>query len=190
MPTYIALLRAINLGPHQKVAMADLRTLLTAIWYEDPRTLILSGNLDFRAPARASADVERTLAAACAARLKVDTDVFVRTPTEWRTIIDGNPFPAMAKDDPGRLVLVCLRTRVRADDVAALQASITGRELVRSGGRHLYLTYPDGSGVSKVTLARIEKALGTRGTGRNWNTVLKIGALAADVLAKGRQGAT
>jgi uncharacterized protein (DUF1697 family) len=62
--------------------------------------------------------------------------------------------------------------------VAALQAAVVGRETVRAAGRQAYIYYPDGIGDSKLTLNVIEKKLGSRGTGRNWNTVLKLGALA------------
>jgi uncharacterized protein (DUF1697 family) len=55
-----------------------------------------------------------------------------------------------------------------------LQDSIAGPERVAAEGRHLYIHYADGIGRSKLTTARIEKALGTRGTARNWNTVLKL----------------
>ena len=46
-------------------------------------------------------------------------------------------------------------------------------------GRQAYLVYPDGVGRSKLTVGVIERWLGSRGTGRNWNTVLKLQALAA-----------
>ena len=62
--------------------------------------------------------------------------------------------------------------------VAALQGAIVGREIVRGSGRQIYAYYPDGAGRSKLTPSAIEKALGTRATARNWNTVLKIAALA------------
>ena len=51
-------------------------------------------------------------------------------------------------------------------------------KIVRTDGRQAYITYPDGVGQSKLTMTIIEKKLGTRGTGRNWNTVLKLHALA------------
>jgi uncharacterized protein (DUF1697 family) len=63
--------------------------------------------------------------------------------------------------------------------VTALQKAIVGREIVRAQGRSAYIVYPDGIGRSKLTAAMIEKKLGTRGTGRNWNTVLKLAALAS-----------
>jgi uncharacterized protein (DUF1697 family) len=74
---------------------------------------------------------------------------------------------------------MCLKASPPADRVAALQAAIRGREVVRAAGRHAYIVYPDGIGTSRLTVALIERKLGTRGTGRNWNTVLRL----ADVLS-------
>ncbi|MDQ6941272.1 MAG: hypothetical protein M3169_02020 [Candidatus Eremiobacteraeota bacterium] len=64
------------------------------------------------------------------------------------------------------------------DAVEALRAVVRGPELIRAGGQHLYITYPDGMGRSKLTGTSIEKRLDTIGTARNWNTVLKLAALA------------
>ena len=66
-----------------------------------------------------------------------------------------------------------------AAQVSALQAAIKGREIVKARGKQAYFVYPDGVGRSKLTIQVIEKALGTRGTARNWNTVLKLGELAS-----------
>jgi uncharacterized protein (DUF1697 family) len=65
------------------------------------------------------------------------------------------------------------------EHVTALEKAIVGREVIRAGGRHLYIVYPDGIGRSKLTNALIEQKFGTQGTARNWNTVLKLAALAA-----------
>ena len=73
---------------------------------------------------------------------------------------------------------MCLRTAPTAAQVAALQAAIKGREIVKARGKQAYFVYPDGVGRSKLTIQVIEKTLGTRGTARNWNTVLKLGELA------------
>jgi uncharacterized protein (DUF1697 family) len=61
--------------------------------------------------------------------------------------------------------------------VADLQKAIRDREQVRGEGREIYIAYPDGVGRSRLTMPLIEKKLGTRGTGRNWNTVGKLAAL-------------
>lgn len=177
--TYIAVLRAINLGAHNRIAMADLRAMLAKLGFEDPQTLLLSGNAVFKSSSATSAALEARLEAASTRHLKVTTDYFVRSASEWRAIIKANPFPAEAKSDPGHLLMMCLRDAPSPAAVRALQEKITGREVVRAKGRQAYFVYPDGIGRSKLTTAVIEKTLGTRGTARNWNTVLKLGELAS-----------
>jgi len=177
MTISIALLRAVNLPSHGKVAMADLRDLASHLGLADARTLLQSGNLVF-SDARKSGDLERLLEAEAEKRLGLRTDFFVRTAAEWKALIAHNPFPEEAKRDPGHLVVMCLKDAPDAKDVEALQAAIKDREIVRAVGRQAYLVYPDGIGRSRLTIALIEKKLGTRGTGRNWNTVLKLAALA------------
>ena len=178
MTTYIGVLRAINIGSHNRIAMADLRAMLEQVGCQDAKTLIVSGNVVFR-NASASADkVEKMLEAASTAHLGVTTDYFVRSAKEWNAIIAANPFPKEAKSDPGHLIMMCLRDAPAPARVKALRAAIKGRETVAVKGKHAYFVYPDGVGRSKLTIAAIEKAFGTRGTARNWNTVLKLGELA------------
>lgn len=177
MTTHVGLLRAINLGSYNRVAMRDLCALLDKLGMRDTRSLLQSGNVVFGSDVKSPPKLESVLEAALAKRLGVETDVFVRTAKEWQAIIAGNPFPKQAKDDPGHLVVMCLKDAPDAAAVTALQQAITGREVVRAGSRHAYFVYPDGMGRSKLTIKLIEKKLGTSGTARNWNTVLKLGAL-------------
>jgi len=179
MNTYIALLRGINVGGHNQVAMADLRDLLTQLGFADVRSLLQSGNLIFGATRRTAAQLERLLETEAAKRLGLQTDFFIRTAKEWDSVVANNPFQKEAARDPGHLVVMFLKEAPSASAVKALQQAITGREIVRAAGKHLYITYPDGIGRSRLTNAVIDKQLETRGTGRNWNTVLKLAALAA-----------
>lgn len=179
MTTHIALLRAINVGGHAKIAMSRLRDLLTELGFDDPRSLLQTGNLVFRSSARSTATLEHLLEREAEQRLDLRTSFFVRTAAEWNTIIARNPFPEAAARDPGHLVVMCLKDAPDARSVDALRAAITGPEIVRADGRHLYIVYPAGIGRSRLTNALIERKLGTQGTARNWNTVLKLGALAS-----------
>jgi len=163
---HIALLRGINVGGHKPVSMADLRDLVMQLGLTDVRSLLQSGNLVFGANGRTAAQLERLLEAEAEQRLGLQTDFFVRNAKE-------------AARDPAHLVVMSLKDAPSVTRVKALQAAITGREVVRAAGKHLYIVYPDGIGLSRLTNALIDKQLGTRGTGRNWNTVLKLGALAA-----------
>lgn len=180
MITYIALLRGINVGGHNQVAMADLRDLLTQLGLVDARSLLQSGNLVFGANGRAAAQLERLLEAEAAKRLGLETDFFVRTAQEWNSVVAHNPFPKEAARDPGHLVTMFLKDAPTTAKVKALQAAITGPEVVGAAGKQLYIVYKDGIGRSRLTNAVIDKQLGTRGTGRNWNTVLKLAAVAGE----------
>jgi uncharacterized protein (DUF1697 family) len=181
--SYIALLRGVNVGGNKSIAMVDLRDLAADLGFTDPHTLLQSGNLVFRTAA-AVAGLERLLERETHKRLGIETDFLVRSASDWNAIIAGNPFLDEARRDPGHLVVMCFKDAVAPKHVEALQASITGPEIVRARGTHAYITYPAGQGTSRLTTARIDKALGTRGTARNWNTVLKLAAVASAPTAK------
>jgi uncharacterized protein (DUF1697 family) len=183
LTTHIALLRGINVGGHRSVGMTDLRNFLTKLGFDDVRSLLQSGNVVFGSRARTGAELERFLEAESVKRFGIEIDFFVRAPEEWKTMIRQNPFRKEAELDPARLVVMLLKSPPRPEDVAALQAGISGGEIVRAKGRHLYAFYPDGQGRSRLTNAVIERKLG-RCTGRNWNTVLKLALLAKAGSAK------
>ena len=179
MKTYIALLRAINVGGNSKIAMADLKAMLADLGCADPQTLLQTGNLVFEAKESNSDKLAANLETALAERLGLATDVFVRTVSEWQQAIAANPFSKEAASDPSHLLIMPLKKAPTKQAVKDLQTAIHGRETVAAVGRELYIIYPDGIGRSKLTNKLIETRLNTRGTGRNWNTALKLAALAA-----------
>jgi uncharacterized protein (DUF1697 family) len=177
MATHLALLRGVNVGGNRKVPMEDLRAFATRLGLGDARTVLQSGNLIFRSPARPAA-LERLLEAESERRLGLKTEFFVRTAEEWTALIARNPFPSEAREDPSHLIVLFLKDAPGPGRFAALKAAYAGPEVVRSGGREAYVTYPAGIADSRLTASLLDRVLGTRGTGRNWNTVLKLGALA------------
>jgi uncharacterized protein (DUF1697 family) len=179
MKTYIALLRAINVGGNSKIAMADLQAMLADLGYANPQTLLQTGNLVFQAKESSSEKLEAKLERAAAERLGLQTDLFVRTADEWQQAIAANPFPKEAASDPSHLLIMPLKKAPTKQAVKDLQTAIHGRETVAAVGRELYIIYPDGIGRSKLTNKLIETRLDARGTGRNWNTALKLAELAA-----------
>ncbi len=180
MTIEIALIRGINVGGHQAVAMSDLRDLLTQLGFDGARSLLQSGNLIFRCDAQRSSGLERLLEIEAEKRLGLHADFLIRNAKEWREVVARNPFRKEAKRDPSHLVVMFLKAAANAKDVKAVEAAITGPEIIRADGRQVYIVYPDGIGKSRLTNALIEKKLGIRGTARNWNTVLKIAALAEE----------
>ena len=177
MITHIALLRAINVGGNKSIAMPKLRELASGLGFAEVGTLLQSGNLVFAAGNDEPATLERLLETETERRLGLSTEFFVRTTRQWAAIVAANPFPKQAKCDPSHLLMMALKDKPSAEAVKALQAVNKGAEIIRTDGEQAYIVYPDGIGHSKLTSKLIETKLGTRATGRNWNTVLKLAAL-------------
>jgi len=176
--TYIAFLRGINVGGRTKIPMAQLRRIFAEKKLGNPRTVLQSGNAVFTSSAINAAALGVRLEAEIEKRFGLRPDVVLRTLRELDDAITNNPFPKEAKSDPGHLLFIFPKTRVSSGAATALKAAIKGRERAVGKGLTVYVYYPDGIGTSKLTPAVIEKALGVRATGRNWNTVLKVSALA------------
>ena len=178
MTVHVALLRAVNVAGHNRVAMSDLLGLLAALGFTGGRSLLQSGNLVFRSDGRTGAELEQLLGAETERRLSLRTDYLVRSAEEWATIVARNPFRDEAERDPSHLVVMFLKDAPGEDAVEALQGAIQGPDVVRADGRQVYIVYPAGIGRSKLTNSLLEEKLGARGTGRNWNTVLKLADVA------------
>ncbi len=170
-------LRAVNVGGRKLVA-ADFKAALGKAGCEVVQTVGAAGNAVV-AGAKAGAAFEDKVEAEVKAVAGYVSEAFARSDAELEDVLAGNPFPDVAKDDPAHLHVVFLRRDPEPAAVVALQEKIPGREQARGGPRCLYITYPDGAGTSKVTPAMIEKAMGGRGTARNWNTVRRMAELTA-----------
>jgi len=92
MPTYIALLRAVNVGGTGKLPMADLEAMCIAVGFTQVRTYIASGNVIF-----VSDQPESLVKAALETRLFAyagkSVGVVVRTADEMAAVLASNPFP-------------------------------------------------------------------------------------------------
>jgi uncharacterized protein (DUF1697 family) len=174
MPVFVGLLRAVNLGGSSQVRMEALVRALSRGGFEEVRTVLRSGNVLCRSNDLDPSWVERAIESQLFDSLGLSTDVFVRTASEWRAIVRRNPFAREAEADPAHLVVTFLKHAPSDDEWNALRRSIQGHEAIVGSGREAFIVYPDGIGRSKLTAARIEKKLATRGTSRNWNTVLKL----------------
>jgi uncharacterized protein (DUF1697 family) len=179
LTTFIALLRAVNLGGSTQLSMTELTELLDGEGFDKVQTILNSGNLVFRASRGKSVELEQRLEALIAGSFGRSTEVFVRSASEWHGVLAQNPFELEAEKDPGHLLLTALKAAPPAESWAALRTAIRGRERIFGAGRHAYIVYPDGVGRSKLTAALIERKLGTRSTSRNWNTARKLDGLAS-----------
>lgn len=172
MGRMVALLRAVNVGG-RKLPMAELRALCAELGWEDVATYIQSGNVVFTAPGKAEA-IETMLEQAIAKEFGLDVPVIVRSKAEWAAYPAENPFPKEAKDEPNRLMLVVTKRPPAAGAAAAIEARAKAGERVRQAGDALWFHYPEGAGTSKLTPSLVDRAIGSPGTARNYNTVMKL----------------
>ena len=187
MTRYICLLRGVNLGGNNMIAMADLKAHLAKKGYRDVQTVLQSGNVILSAPTKSAAVLESQLEAEIEKRFKLTLDLHVRTGDEWRTLVERNPFPAEAQQNPSAFMVTCYKKPLDRAAIKALRdgiAALKGRELLHADGRHLYMFFPDGYGPSK-SRPLVERKL-PKGTTRNWYTVLKLGALCSGAPAPPR----
>ena len=185
MPTHVALLRGINLGGHKKVAMADLRELVTSLGHADVATYIQSGNVVFSTGQSDNAELAAALEEAIAGTLGVTSRVVVLSRDELAQVSRDNPYP----DEPNHRAVHAIFLSGQpgpevAERVAAAQALVAeqgSRDTAQVIGRTIYLHTPDGYGRSDLAAALVKigqkKTDEVSGTARNWATVSKLLAM-------------
>jgi uncharacterized protein (DUF1697 family) len=179
MPTFVALLRGVNVGKAKRVPMQALRTLLLDLGYTSVATLLNSGNAVFRAaggsPARHASDI----GAAIAQELMVEVPVVVKSADQLAGVVSENP---LAKDgsDHARLLVAFAQDARTLLSLAVMDALVKPPERFALGRNAAYLLCPSGIHESKAWKALLGK-VGKSVTTRNWATVLKLRALASEV---------
>jgi uncharacterized protein (DUF1697 family) len=175
--TYVALLRAINLGAVNRVLMAPLKQAFVGAGYEDAFTHIQSGNVIFSSSdsaADAKARVEKLITDEFGLRITV----IIRTAKQLAAVTKANPFLASTKD-PTALYVAFLETTPDKKAVAAFGELTYGDAEFVVHRQQVFLRYSHGLGTSKLSNAVIEKKLGAASTIRNWNVTTKLAELAA-----------
>ncbi len=177
METFVALLRGINVGGKRRLPMAELTQTLSSLGLEDVVTYIQSGNVVFGAPAGDPAALAARVEQAIAEAFALDVAVLLRTPTELAEVASCNPF-LNDRADVSKLHVVFLERKPTAANVARLDSERSAPDELSLCGTEIYLRLPSGSGRSKLTIDYFERTLATRATARNWNTLIKLLALA------------
>jgi uncharacterized protein (DUF1697 family) len=179
VPVRIALLRGINLGPANRVPMAELRELFADSGYEDVRTYVQSGNVVFssgKKPASLVTELERLIAG----RFGLDLRVVVRTREEFAKVVKLNPL-GKAANNPKRYQVSFLDKKPSAEVVKMLEGLVVEPEALHVDGREIYAWHPDGVARSKLWSALAGKKLGVNATARNWTTVTTLLAMADEL---------
>lgn len=171
----IALLRGINVGKNKRIAMADLRELLTDLGYGDVKTLLQSGNAVFTA--RGTAEVlAGQIQRAITDRFRLEVAVIVRSAEELAKAIAANPIKN-GESDGAKLLIAFLAARPAAAKLRHIDPADFAPEEFAVAGREIYMWCRNGVSESNLFTVFSEKAIGVTSTARNWNTLTKLRAL-------------
>lgn len=176
MTRQIGLLRGINVGRHNRIGMSQLRELCDDLGFEQVRTHLQSGNIAFNADTSPEKSARR-IESGVAERFGTRVPVLVRTRDELVRVIDENPLREVATD-PARLLVIFLSAPADKQRIDEIDPEDFRPDVFAAGAREIYLWCPNGLRTTALSQTFWEKRLDRTATGRNWNTVTKLLALA------------
>src|SRR6266481_886209 len=164
MKVIVSLLRGVNLGPHHRIKMEDLRTLYLSLGLRDVQSYVQSGNVVFRTNERSLAPLAKRIEDVIEKRYGFHADVILPTTADLRAVVARNPFAKRREIEPSKLLVTFLSQHLPKEVCAQILS-------VKPNSEELL---PDGLGRSKLFATLFGKLLKKEGTGRNWNTVTQL----------------
>jgi uncharacterized protein (DUF1697 family) len=176
----IALLRGVMPTGRNRVPMVELRALLEDLGFTDVRTYIASGNAVFRSNGPVGAELEALLEDAIAERIGPRLDVMARDADWWAAAMAACPFPEVAAERPSKLLMAVLKRAPGPEAARAFEALADPPDQAKVIGDVAWIVFTDAASLKRFTPAGYKRTIGCSGTGRNWNTVVRLQALAAE----------
>ena len=173
MARHVVLLRGINLGSRNRVAMPRLRDALEAAGFDEVRTYLQSGNIVVSSSAKPADRVRRVISK----EFGLDIAVVTRTRAELAKVVTHNPLAKVARNPKRYQVSFCDKKPSRAV-VRLIEETAAQGERVAVHGREIYAWHPDTIARSKLWTLLAGPKLGVTATARNWTTVEKLLELA------------
>jgi uncharacterized protein (DUF1697 family) len=178
MTVIISLLRGVNLAGHHAIKMEALRTLYASLGLQDAQTYVQSGNVVFRTKKAELGSLAGRIESAIEQSFGFRAGVVLRTTSDLRAVLARNPFANRSDVVPSKFLVGFLATEPTAQARDLIRAMTTTPEEVHIDGRELYIYFPNGMARPKLSTTAIDKALKIVWTGRNWNTVTRLLAMA------------
>lgn len=170
MPTYISILRGINVSGSNKIPMAQLKALYESLDFTDVKTYIQSGNVVFHSSHRITKASLNSLHNAMVKTVGFSVPIAIMTKSELKTIIDHNPYLKKDKIDASKLHVTFLLDVPNKTALEKLNAIDSGSDTFHINGKVIYLYCPNGYGRTKLTNNYFERMLAVNATTRNWKT--------------------
>lgn len=170
MATYLAFLRAINLGPRRKFPKAAIVEAVEGAGCTDVQSYINTGNVRFGTTLRSRARIESTLEEAFRAKAGFEVPTIVYSPAELLQV--AADAEELHRPDLDRHYLYLLKSEPDAERVAALAERAGEAVVVRHRAAHVLL--PAGYKPGTVDPYAVEKVLGVTATNRNYNVVTTL----------------
>ncbi len=177
--SFVALLRGVNVGRANRIAMADLASMMERLGFGNVRTLLASGNLVFTVPQGSRARPGPRIESALLEQFGVRTRAIVLSAAELSQVIEENPFGATATD-PARLLVAVFADPAQLTLLAPIRAKKWGSGQLAVGRRAAYLWCPHGILASPLAETLLGKNFREIATSRNWSTLLKLQAMAVE----------
>jgi len=173
---HILLLRGINIGPRNRIAMPKLRDVLTEAGFSDVKTYVQSGNVVLSGTGSAD-QLARRCERLIADEFGLEIPVVTRTRAQLAKVVERNPLGKVATD-PKRYQVSFMSGKLSAEIIGKLEEAAAPSERFVVTGREVYAWHPKGAARSKLWAMLAGRGLGVTATARNWTTVTSLLALA------------
>ncbi len=181
MPTYIAMLRGVNVGPHKRMKMEKLRACCQKLGFADVKTYIQSGNIVVRAAKSSEATVASRISGGILSQFGFSVEVIARSLEDFREVVERNPLLKERGLDPAKFHVVFLGEKPSPASLERLKQLTLPPDQMRHSGREIYFYFPNGVSGSSLWKHPLDRILGLASTMRNWNTVNALCKMAAEI---------
>ena len=176
MARHIVLLRGINIGSRNRIAMPELREALESAGFDAVQTYVQSGNVVLSS-GKSATEVTRVCKRQIKTSFGLDIEVVTRTRAQLAKVVEKNPLAKVATD-PKRYQVSFLSAKPSAEAMRKLEEAAAEQERVVLAGREIYAWHPEGIGRSRLWTLLAGRGLGVTATARNWTTVTRLLELA------------
>jgi uncharacterized protein (DUF1697 family) len=181
MPTYIAMLRGVNIGPHKRMKMDKLRSSLESLGFEEVKTYIQSGNIVFRGTKLSDRALAKKVGDSIQRDFGFSSEVITRSGEQMGRVIEKNPLLRETGIDRSKLHVVFLSNPPTPASLKKLEELTRPPDRVRTVDREIYFYFPNGVSGSSLWKHPLDRILTVSATMRNWATVNKLYEMAQDL---------